>query len=158
MPGMFDKVQQQMREASAKSFDAFANKVMADSEPRVPLKFGELKASALYPDNDPASRCDPDNLPEGSMVSYNTVYAAAQHQGEATQHRMHPVYPLVVKGVFLGFRTDVTRVYEHTVEWVVEHYSEPGTGRHFLSDPLNDNTPKLERFTALNIAKALDDK
>lgn len=153
--GEFDKVQQDMRVAAAGALNSFADKVHSDSEPQVPLQFGELKASALYPANDPASRCDPDNLTDGAMVSYNTVYAAAQHEGRALQHRMHPVVPIVKKGIVVGYYTDTSKIYEHEVEWVVTKHSEIGTKDHFLSDPLKDNTPQLERFTALNIAAVL---
>lgn len=155
MPGMFDKVQQDIKTATAGALNSFADKVFADSEPQVPLKFGELKASALYPANDPASRCDPDNLVDGAMVSYNTVYAAAQHEERALQHRMHPVVPIVKKGIVVGYYTDTSKIYEHDVEWVVKRHTEVGTKGHFLSDPLKDNTPQLERFTALNIAAVL---
>jgi hypothetical protein len=153
--GEFDKVQQDIRAAAAASLNAFADKVHSDSEPEVPLKFGELKASALYPANDPASRADPDNLVDGAMVSYNTVYAAAQHEGHAMQHRMHPVIPITVKGIVVGYYTDTSRIYEHDIEWVVKMHTEIGTKTNFLRDPLNDNTPKLERFTALHIAAVL---
>lgn len=155
MPGTFDNAQQRVRVAAAKAFNDFADKVAADSELEVPLKYGELKASALYPANDPASRCNPDNLADGAMVSYNTVYAAVQHEGYAIQHRMHPVVPIIKHGVVVGYFTDVTRIYEHEVEWVVTKHTEIGTKTHFLGDPLKDNTPKLERFTALNIVAVL---
>lgn len=150
-----DDIQIKIRQAAASAINSFADKVHADSEPQVPLKFGELKASALYPANDPASRCDPENLVAGALVSYNTVYAAAQHEGQATQHRMHPSVPIIKGGVLVGWFTDTSKIYEHEVEWVVKHHSEVGTKTHYLSDPLNDNTPKLERFTALHIAAVL---
>jgi len=155
MLGTFDEAQKMIRKAAAGGINDFADGVAADSELEVPVKLGDLKASALYPGNDPASRCDPENLTDGAMVSYNTVYAAAQHEGEALQHRMHPVVPITKHGVVVGFFTDVTRIYEHEVEWVVEHYTEPQTKSHFLSDPLKNKTPQLERFIGLNIAKVL---
>lgn len=151
----FDKVQQDIRRAAASAINSFADNVHSHSEPEVPLKFGELKASALYPANDPASRCDPENLVAGALVSYNTVYAAAQHEGEATQHRMHPSVPIVKGGVLVGWFTDTSKIYEHEVEWVVKKHTEVGTKTHYLSGPLMDETPKLERFTALSVAAVL---
>jgi hypothetical protein len=155
MAGEFDEVRQLVRRTAASALDKFADNVHSVSEPEVPVKFGELKASALYPANDPASRCDPELLEDGSMVSYNTVYAAAQHEAEAVQHRMHPSVPIVKSGLIVGWYTDTSRIYEHDVNWVVEHYTEPGTKGHYLSDPLKYETPKLERFMALNIAQVL---
>jgi hypothetical protein len=155
MPGTFDNAEQIVRKAAATALNHFSDKVAADSEGEVPVKFGELKASALYPANDPASRADPENLTDGAMVSYNTVYAAAQHEGEALQHRMHPVVPITVKGHVVGFYTDTSKIYEHEVEWVVKDYTEPGVKSHYLSDPLKQNSPNLERFVGLNIAKVL---
>jgi hypothetical protein len=153
--GEFDEIQWKIKEAAATAFNQFADGVASDSELEVPVDSGDLKASALYPANDPGSRCAPEDLWRGSEVSYNTVYAAAQHEGFAVQHRMHPVVPITKKGVVVGYFTDTSRIFIHDVIWKVEHWSEPGTKDHFLSDPLKAKSPRLEAFTGASIAAAL---
>jgi hypothetical protein len=151
----FDSVRQKIREAAATALNRFADGVASDSELEVPVESGELKASALYPANDPASRCAPEDLVTGAMVSYNTVYAAAQHEEFAIQHRMHPVVPLFKKGMLVGFYTDTSKIDEHDIVWRVKQWTEPGTKGHFLSDPLKAKTPRLEMFMAASIKSEL---
>lgn len=154
-PGMFDGIEWRVRTAAATALNQLADKVAADSVPEVPFEFGELRASALYPGNDPGSQCSPDDLAAGALASYNTVYAAAQHEGWAIQHRMHPVVPLFKSGVLVGFYTDTSKIDVHEIVWVVENYSEPGTKDHFLEDPLKANIPRMELFMAASISAEL---
>lgn len=139
--------------SAADALNQLADKVAADSLPEVPLEYGELRASAVYPGNDPdgASRATEDNLE--ATVSYNTVYAAAQHEGFAEQNRIHPV--VYIEGV--GWRTLVDKFYPHTVLWVVKNHTEPGTKAHFLSDPYKAMIPRMEPFVAASISKGLDE-
>ena len=57
--------------------------------------------------------------------------------------------------MIVGWYTDTSKIYEHTVEWVVEHYTEPGVKSQYLADPLKYNTPNLERFLGLSIAAVI---
>lgn len=138
---------------AAGALNQLADKVAADSLPEVPLEFGELRASAVYPGNDPdgTSTATEDDLE--AMVSYNTVYAAAQHEEWAEQSRMHPV--VFIAGV--GWRTLVDKIYPHTVMWVVKNHTEPGTKGHFLSDPYKAMVPRMEPFVAASIARDIDE-
>lgn len=152
MSQMNEKVIVIVKKAAAKAFNQLADKVAADSLEEVPLEFGGLRASAVYPGNDldGLSTATEDKLE--SQVSYNTVYAAAQHEGWALQHRNHPV--AFIEGV--GWRTITSKIYEHEVLWVVKNYSEPGTKSHFLSDPYKAMVPRMEPFVSATIAKELD--
>lgn len=137
--------------ASAQAINQLMDKVAADSLEEVPLEFGELRASAIYPGNDAdgTSTATEDNLE--AAASYNTVYAAAQHEGQAIQERNHPVVLTKV-----GWRTLLSVDYQHTILWVVKKYTEPGTKAHFLSDPLKAMVPRTEPFVSASIAQALD--
>jgi hypothetical protein len=139
--------------SAATALNQLADKVAADSLIEVPLENGELRASAVYPGNDPdgASAATEDDLE--ANVSYNTVYAAAQHEGWAEQNRMHPV--VFIKDV--GWRTLTDKIYPHTVLWKVKKYSEPGTGAHYLSNPYKRMIPRIEPFVAASISKGLDE-
>jgi hypothetical protein len=139
--------------SAAAALNQIADKVAADSLPEVPLENGELRASAVYPGNDPdgTSSATEDDLE--ATVSYNTVYASAQHEGFAEQERMHPV--VYIKDV--GWRTLTNKIQPHTVMWVVKNYSEPGTQSHFLSDPFKAMVPRMEPFVAASISKGLDE-
>jgi hypothetical protein len=153
---MPDKVTQQVIDAvlkgTAQALNQLADKVAADSLPEVPLEYGTLRASAVYPGNDPdgESTATEDNLE--AQVSYNTVYAAAQHEGWALQQRSHPV--VYIEGV--GFRTLTEKFYPHEVVWVVKKYNEPGTKSHYLSDPFKAMVPRMEPFIGATIAQTLD--
>ena len=148
---MFDDIEERIHEAAARALNQIADGIAADSERETPHDKGELRASALYPGNDPASRCEPDDLVSGAMVSYNTVYAAAQHEGWAEQHWIHPRVPIIKGGVLVGFYTDTSKIKLKDVIWVVKHHTEPGTKTHFLEDPLKAKTPRMELFMAASI-------
>lgn len=153
--GEFDDVQLRIRVAAAEAINRLADKVAADAIPETPIENGELRASELYPGNDAASACQPDSLADGATVSFNTVYAAAQHEGEALQHWMHPRIPIIKGGVLVGFFTDTSKVAEKDVMWIVKNYSEPGTKSHYLEDPFKATIPRMELFMAASISAAL---
>ena len=130
--------------------DDLAGRAIAET----PVKEGELRASCRYPSNDPESEATEEKLE--IQVSFNTVYAAAQHEGVALQHRLYAVKPLSEDGVIVGFFTDKTDIKPHTVEWVVKKH--PGGGKsHFLSDPFKSMTPRYEAVIAANVQKKLQE-
>lgn len=131
------------------SADDLAGRAISET----PVREGELRASARYPGNDPESRATPDNLI--AQVSFNTPYAAAQHEGRALQHRKYAVKPIVKEGKTVGFFTDKSVVDPHTVLWVVKDH--PGGGKsHYLSDPFKSMVARYEAVVAANIKKELE--
>jgi Minor capsid protein len=148
-----DEMATVVRRSAARALNQIADKVAADSLPEVPLENGELRASAVYPGNDPDGPSSATDEKLEATVSYNTVYAAAQHEGWAEQNRMHPA--VYIKDV--GWRTLTDKLKPHTLVWVVKHHTEPGTKSHFLSDPFKSMIPRMEPFVAASIAKGLDE-
>jgi hypothetical protein len=131
---MSKEIERIILKATAEALNKLGDQVAALSLPEVPLEEGTLRGSAVYPSNDDGSHsATPEHLE--SMVSYNTVYAAAQHEGWALQHRGDKI-----------------------ILWVVKHHSEPGTKTHFLSDPYKAMVPRMEPFIAASIRKALDER
>lgn len=147
------QIAQIVSRSAATALNQLADKVAADSLEEVPLLNGELRASAVYPGNDPEGTSAATEEDLEATVSYNTVYAAAQHEGFAEQQRMHPV--VFIKDV--GWRTLVDKSYPHTVLWVVKKYTEPGTKSHFLGDPFKAMVPRMEPFVSASVAKGLDE-
>ena len=129
-----DDIKHLILKASANALNQLADSVAADAIPETPLEQGTLRASEVYPGNDVdgSHTATEDNLE--SKVSFNTVYAAAQHEGWAIQHRGG-------KEVF----------------WQVKNYSEPGTKSKFLEDPWKKMIPRMEPFIAASIRKAIDE-
>lgn len=137
-------------EAINVSLNDLAGRAIAET----PVEEGTLRASARYPANDSASAATADKL-EG-IVSFNTVYAAAQHEGNAVQHRKYAVRPIVKHGVTIGFFTDKSTIDPHVVLWVVRKH--PGGGKsHYLSDPFKAMVSRYEKVIAANVEKKLEE-
>lgn len=67
---------------------------------------------------------------EGKVV-FDTVYAAAQHEGHAIMHRNGTTY-----------------------EWRARRWSEPDTGPKYLENPLLEMAPRYVRAIAAAVARA----
>lgn len=124
-----------MRTAAARALNLLADQVAALSIQEAPIApgGGTLRGSCVYPanDEDGSHTATEDDLT--AMVSYNTVYAAAQHEGEMTYER---------NGA--------------TIHWKVEHHTEPGTKTHYLEDPYKAMLPRIEPFVAAMVRAEFD--
>lgn len=123
-----------MQKTTAHTLNVIGDDLAGRSTAETPVESGELRGSARYPSNDPPSAAEPEHLE--AMVSFNTPYAAAQHEGIALQHRTKP--------------------HPHEVLWVVKNH--PGGGKsHYLSDPFKEMVPRYEAAIAAAIKKALEE-
>lgn len=112
-----------IRRGAAKGINRATNIVFAGSQRQVPRQLGDLAATGQAPSNSAEHEATEQDLE--ALVTYGTAYAAAQHEGIALQERA-----------------------SGPVLWVVTQYTTPGTGRHFLLDPLmemagNDNFERI---------------
>jgi hypothetical protein len=139
--------------AAARAMNVCADDLAARSIDECPMETGTLRGTCQYPSNDPTGSHSATEDDLDAVVSYNTVYAAAQHEGAALQHRMHPVYP-IGDG---QFRTNTRVIKPRVIEWVVKRYTTPGTKSHFLSDPLKAMAPRYERLIGLQVEKDLSE-
>ena len=140
-----EEIRRRYLEACARGINRTANVVMADAIEEAPLGpaesapkgapdgegheggggSGELRRSAHGPVNDESSRATPHHLT--AEVSFNTEYAAAQHEGMAIHH-------------------------DGTV-WVVRQYTTPGTKKKYLEDPFKAEAQNLDRRIAEELRK-----
>jgi hypothetical protein len=150
----FEDASRVMARAAAQAMNAAADDLAAKSLDEAPLDVGTLRASCLYPSNDPTGEHSATEDDLDAMVSYNTVYAHAQHEGEALQHWIHPRVPISKHGVVVGFFTDTSRIQEKEVLWVARRYSTPGTKSHFLSDPLKAEAARYQTVIEISIERA----
>jgi hypothetical protein len=135
-----DDVKRRMREAAADAINEWTDDVAALSLIEVPKgsrhREGEpdleLASSIRFPGNDPTMAATADDL--DAYISYDTVYAGAQHEGEAYMHRY-------------------TEAGEIEIHWVVEKYTEPGAKSHYLEDPYKAMIPSLEGRVAAKVAE-----
>lgn len=100
-----------MRKGLANGLNDAGGIVFAESQAEVPRDLGDLAASGQGPGTSVDHEATPYSLE--AYITYGTPYAAAQHEGIALQER---------DGRF--------------VLWVVHKYTTPGTGRHFLENPM----------------------
>lgn len=122
-----------VRRAAAKALNELADQVAALSTPETPIVTGTLRGSAIYPGNDAEGSHTATEDDLTSMVSYNTVYAAAQHEGEMTYERNGKL-----------------------IHWVVKQHTEPGTKTKYLEDPYKAMVPRIEPYVAAKIREGLD--
>lgn len=137
-----DDVKRRMREAAADAINDWTNDLAALSlieVPKGPHKHtGEpddlaLAESVRFPGNDPAMAATADDL--DAYVSYDTVYAGVQHEGEA----------------WMTHHDEKGEPYE--VFWKVEKYTTPGTKSHYLEDPFKSLIPSLESRVAAKVSE-----
>lgn len=147
-----DEVIYYYRQVAAAALNEFTDDIAEMSLVEVPKEDLELAGSILYPGNDPASRATPEDL--DAEISYNTIYAAAQHEGWMIYLRLHPVEPVTEGGVVVGYFEDETRIEPTEIFWKVEHYTTPGTKDHYLSDPLKAKMPDMEAFIYKRVREA----
>lgn len=149
-----EEVELRVRKAAANAINASGDDLAGRAIEEAPVLTGELRASARFPGNDPDARAYETDLE--ASVSFNTPYAAAQHEGFAEQHRQYAVVPIVKSGVVVGFFTDKTKLKPHTVQWVVKNH--PGGGKtHYLSDPLKAMVDRYQAVIAASVKKSLEE-
>lgn len=134
-----EDVRHKIRAAAADGINEWTNDVAMLSLVEVPKgpheHSGEpddlaLAQSIRYPGNDRAMAANAELL--DAAVSYNTVYAAAQHEGQMT------------------YEKDGEEIY-----WKVESYTTPGTKDHYLEDPLKAMAPLLEGYVGRHVREVL---
>jgi hypothetical protein len=114
-----------MLDAAERAVTASANDLLGRAVADAPIEEGTLRGSG---------RVDVDSTPTSieATVSFNTVYAAAVHQGHATQHR--------------GGKT---------VEWVMRN-NPRGGGPRYLEKNLLAMTARYEQVIAAAVSQALE--
>jgi hypothetical protein len=153
---VFTEAEVVIRRSAADGINDAANDLAGRSMGQAPVDTGELRASAAYPAVDPRSRATPVTLL--ATVSFNKVYAHAQHAGEI-------VYPLAVTYHVREHerrkpKGGVTMVRSHAAvigPGVVELRVHPRGGKdHYLSDPLKAMTPRYEAYVGAKVKVALE--
>lgn len=138
-----DEVKARIREAAADGINDWTNevaKLSMEEVPKGPTRHrdeGDLSLldSIRYPGNDPAMAAHAEDLDAG--ISYDTVYAGVQHEGEAWMTRYD----------------EAGEPYE--IHWVVKKYTTPGTKSHYLEDPLKAMEPLLEEYIGRYVREVL---
>jgi hypothetical protein len=127
------EVERIVRRATARALNLLADQLAAMAIPETPMVTGTLRGSEVFPSNDGdgSHTATEDHLE--SMVSFNTVYAMAQHEGDMTYERNGK-----------------------EIHWVVKRHTEPGTKTHYLEDPYKALVPRMEPFIAAYIKEELD--
>jgi hypothetical protein len=144
-----EEIIKEAKQGAADGINASGDDLAGQAIAETPVEEGTLRASARYPANDSESAATPNVLE--AQVSFNTPYAAAQHEGQALQHRQFAVKP----DGHGGFFTDINDIKPHTVLWVVKNH--PGGGKsHYLSDPLKAMVNRYEQAIARSISERLD--
>jgi Minor capsid protein len=127
------EVERIVRKATARALNLLADQLAAKALQETPMVTGTLRGSEVFPSNDldGSHTATEDHLT--SMVSFNTVYAQAQHEGEMTYERNGK-----------------------EIHWVVKRHTEPGTKDHYLSDPYKALIPHMQPFIDAYVKQELD--
>ncbi len=128
MPSTYIGISEVIRRSrfgAARALNEAANDLKVHSLQITPMEFGPLRASVEV------DRANHQHL--RAQVSYNTKYAAAQHEGEMTY----------------------TRADGTIVHWVARNYTTPGTGSKFLERPLLALVPHLAGYIARGVRSVL---
>jgi hypothetical protein len=118
------EIMQRVRAAAEIAVDELADRVHGEAVELAPLETGRLRESA---------RVDTDQDDERGYrreVSFNTPYAAVQHEGR------WETGPLAGREI--------------------RHYTTPGTGPKYLEAPLKRAIPDVEPHIARRVREALD--
>lgn len=123
-------------EAAVDAINLGAGHVMSDSIDEAPLgptvdEGGDAQSTSTLRESAALEEATREHL--WATISYNTSYAAAQHEGVALQHRKGEI-----------------------ILWIVKHHTTPGTKTKFLEDPLKAFLPRFERFVARYVRKRLE--
>lgn len=143
-----DEVIYYYRNVAAEALNDYTDKIALMSQQEVPRNDFDLADSMLAPDNDPGSRATPEDL--DAEISYNTSYAAVQHEGEAVMVHRHPIIPAAGGGFFEKVGEPANIV----IEWKAQSYTTPGTKSHYLGDPYKAMIPGLEPFVYERVRRA----
>lgn len=121
-----------VREAAAEGINRTADDLKGQAVLEAPIEEGTLRASARSPMDDETHRATPEDLE--AFVSFNTIYAAAQHEGEMEYMRNGKL-----------------------IVWKVKHHPMGGKS-HYLGDPLKAMIPDYEEYIGLKVRAAIERK
>jgi hypothetical protein len=137
MSAEVDRIVRIFLDAVVEGVNLAAAHVMSDSIDEAPLGPGHQQGGHKL--SGPSTLRESAKLDEASRhhlwanLSYNTPYAAAQHEGVAEMHRNGTI-----------------------IHWEVHHHTTPGTKTKYLEDPLKKFTPRFEAFLAAHVRDRLE--
>lgn len=145
-----------VRKGGANGLNQCADDLAGKAISEAPIETGELRASAVYPAIDPSHAASQVELE--AIVSFNKVYAAAQHEGQIVYEA--PV-TYVVNEYTRTTKTGAVVVREHTATigpGVVELRNHPRGGKsHYLSDPFKAGINRYEEIVAAAVKKEVEE-
>lgn len=117
-----DELVRRSKIAAARAVNRAAAEVKVTALQRTPMLEGPLRASMRVED------AEVEHL--RARISFNTAYAAAQHEGVAYQQRG-----------------------EKIVHWQAEHWTTPGTGPKYLESALHDLLPRYHSYAEYELRR-----
>jgi hypothetical protein len=131
-----------MEKLAALAMNRAAARILRAAIELTPMETGALRASGKI-----SKYAEEGDL--HVVITFDTPYAAAQHEGKATMRRGGTA-------VRASSRASAHVRGGTTYEWRAQHYSTPGTGPKYLEWPMKDFTFEYEHELAKVIQAGLE--